>query len=140
MAVDRKFLGTVATIVGTAGPVVTKYLKDHPEILQSVQESVARLVAKRTKGPAGMLETIAVLREQVAYIRTSADDDAESRRAQDWSRRLDKLEHATHLLRDGASRREKKAVREKLQVVRGEILAGFIAEKADDASPGQIER
>ncbi|WP_156251704.1 hypothetical protein [Pseudactinotalea terrae] len=140
MAVDRKFLGTVATIVGTAGPVVTKYLKDHPEILHSVQEAVTKLVAKRTRGPAGMLETIAVLREQVSYIRTSADDEHETQRAVEWSRRLDNLERATHLLRDGGSRREKNAVREKLIALRGEILAGFIAEKADDARTPTIER
>jgi hypothetical protein len=140
MAVDRKFLGTVATIVGTAAPVVTKYLKDHPEILQSVQESVTKLVAKRTNGPAGMLETIAVLREQVTYLRTSADDERETQRAVEWSRRLDNLERAAHLLRDGASRREKKAVRGKLMALRGEILAGFIAEKAEDARSPHLER
>lgn len=140
MALDRKFLTTVATIVGTAAPVVAKYLKEHPEIGQSVQDAVTKLLAKRMSGPAGMLATITALREQVTYLTDSADDEAEAVRAQQWARRLDNLQHATELLHDGASRREKKAVKEKLMTVRGEILAAFIAEKAEDSRPRQIER
>lgn len=140
MAVNRNLVRNVAAIVGTAGPIVAKYLKEHPEITQSVQDAVTKLVAKRTSGPEGMIETVIALREQVAYLRTSADDDAETRRAADWSRRLDNLEHAAQMLRTDASRRETKAVKERLAALRGEILAAFIAEQAEDAQVRQIER
>jgi len=140
MAVNRKLVSTVMTIVGTAGPIVAKYLREHPEITKSVQDAVTKLLAKRISGPAGMLATIAALRDQVAYLSSSADDEAETRRAQDWARTLDNLQHAAELLHDGASRQEKKAVKEKVMAVRGEILAAFIAEKAEDAEPRQIER
>lgn len=133
MAVNRKLVSTVMAFVGTAGPVVAKYLRDHPEITQSVQAAVTKLVAKRISGPPGMLATIAALREQVGYLKQSADDDAEVRRAHAWERNLDNLQHAAELLREGGSRREKKAVKERLMTVRGEILAAFIAEHADDA-------
>lgn len=140
MAVNKNLIRTVVTIVGTAGPIVAKYLREHPEIGQSVQEAVTKLLEKRVTGQAGMLATIAALREQVAYLQSSADDEAEAVRAREWSRRLDNLQHAAELLGDGASRREKKIVRERVKVVRGEILAAFIAEKVDDIEPRQIER
>ncbi len=141
MAMDRRNLvKTVATIVGTAGPVVAKYLKDHPEIATSVQDTVTKLVKKRTSGPAGLRETIAVLREQVEYLTASADDAAEAGRARAWSRQLDNLDHAAAMLASSASRAEVKALRAKVTAVRGEILAAFIAEQADDAAPPrQIE-
>jgi len=138
MAVNRNLVRNVAAIVGTAGPIVAKYLKEHPEITQSVQDAVSKLVTKRTSGPDGMIDTVIALREQVSYLRTSADDEAETRRAADWSRRLDNLEHAAQMLRADASRKEAKAVKERLTVLRGEILAAFIVEQADDARP-QIE-
>lgn len=139
MAVNRNFVRTVVAIVGTAGPVVAKYLQEHPEIGQAVSEKVAKLVKARSRGPAGMRETIAVLREQVTYLRASADSEAETRRAQEWERRLDNLDHASAMLRDGASRSEVKAVRERLGTLRGEILAAFIAEQAEDAEQRRLE-
>lgn len=135
MAVDRRNLvRTVVTIVGTAGPVVAKYLKEHPEIAQSVQDTVTRLVKRRAGGPAGLRETIAVLREQVAYLRTSADDERETRRAEAWARRLEDLDHAAAMLTGGASRSELKTLRTTVMTLRGEILTAFIAEKAEDAA------
>lgn len=139
MASRSALIRNIVAIVGTTGPIVAKYLKEHPEITQSVQDAVTKLVAQRTAGPRGMLETVIALREQVAYLRTSADDEAEARRAAEWSRRLDNLEHAAQMLRNGGSRRETKAVKEQLGVLRGEILAAFIAEKAEDAQVPQIE-
>lgn len=44
------------------------------------------------------------------------------------------------MLRNGSSRRETKAVKEQLGTLRGEILAAFIAEQADDAQVRQISR
>lgn len=139
MPVNRNLVRTVVTIVGTAGPVVTKYLRDHPEIGATVSDAVTKLLKKRTSGPAGMIDTIVVLREQVSYLRTSADDEREAQRAQDWGRRLDNLEHAAQMLRDGGTRGEIKAVRERLMTLRGEILAAFIAEQAEDADQRRIE-
>ena len=137
--VDRRnLLKTVATLVGAAGPVVVKYLKDHPEITESVSAAVTKLLTRSTRGPAGMIETVAVLREQVVYLREHADDEAEARRAQAWSRRLDNLDHAAAMLSSSGSRKEAKLVRRQLTTLRGEILAAFIAEKADGAGRGQI--
>ena len=140
MAAKSNLMRNVVAIVGTAGPIVAKYLKEHPEITQNVQDAVGKLLAQRTAGPQGMIETVIALREQVAYLRTSADDEAEARRAAEWSRRLDNLEHAAQMLRNGSSRRETKAVKEQLGTLRGEILAAFIAEQADDAQVRQIGR
>ena len=140
MAAKSNLVRNVVAIVGTAGPIVAKYLKEHPEITQNVQDAVGKLLAQRTAGPQGMIETVIALREQVAYLRTSADDEAEARRAAEWSRRLDNLEHAAQMLRNGSSRRETKAVKEQLGTLRGEILAAFIAEQADDAQVRQIGR
>lgn len=139
MAVDRSMVQKVVAIVGTAGPVVAKYLRDHPEIRESVNEAVANLLRRRASGPDGMIGTIAALREQVHYLRTSADDAEESRRAEEWSRRLDRLEHAAQLLRDGGSRRETKTVKDKLTALRGEILAAFVAGQADDAEQRRLD-
>lgn len=140
MAAKSNLVRNVVAIVGTAGPIVAKYLKEHPEITQNVQDALGKLLAQRTAGPQGMIETVIALREQVAYLRTSADDEAEARRAAEWSRRLDNLEHAAQMLRNGSSRRETKAVKEQLGTLRGEILAAFIAEQADDAQVRQIGR
>lgn len=140
MAVNRNLVRTVVTIVGTAGPVVAKYLREHPEIGQAVGDTVTKLLKKRSSGPAGMRETIGVLREQVAYLTASADDEAEAARAREWARRLDNLDHAAEMLIDGASRSETKAVREQLTTLRGEILAAFIAEQADDAQQRRLGR
>lgn len=140
MAVNRNLVRNVAAIVGTAGPIVAKYLKEHPEITQSVQDAVTKLVAKRTSGPEGMIDTVIALREQVSYLRTSADDEGEVRRAADWSRRLDNLEHAAQMLRDGSLRKEAKVVKERLAALRAEILTAFITEQAEDAEARQIGR
>lgn len=139
MAVDRNMIRTVVALVGTAGPVVAKYLRDNPEIGQTVNEAVTKLLKRRSSGPEGVIETIAVLREQVAYLEASADDDDETQRAQRWGRRLDNLEHAAALLRDSASKREMRTVRDQLTTLRGEILAAFVAEQADDAEHRQLE-
>ncbi|GAB2969738.1 hypothetical protein [Actinotalea caeni] len=140
MAVNRNLVRTVMTIVGTAGPVVATYLREHPEIAQEVQATVTKLLRRRSSGPAGMRQTIEVLREQVAYLADSADDGTEAARAQDWSRRLDNLDHAVAMLHDTASRREVKVVRQRLHALRGEILAAFVAEQADDAEQRRLGR
>lgn len=137
MPVNRNLVKTVVTIVGTAGPVVATYLKDHPEIVASVNATVTKLVRRRTASPADMRSTITVLREQVQYLSASADDDAEQRRAAEWSRRLDNLDHAATMLLDGGSRAEIKTLRAQVTALRGEILAAFIAEQAQDAD-GQL--
>lgn len=139
MAVNKNLVRTVVTIVGTAGPVVTKYLKDHPEIGAAVGEAVTKLVKRRPGGTAGLIETVGVLREQVDYLRESADDEEESRRAAHWAKQLDNLEHAAIMLRDRATTSEKKVLRMRLERLRGEILAAFIAEQAEDSAARQID-
>lgn len=133
MGINRNLVKSVATIVGTATPVVMKYLKQHPEITQSVQDAVTRLLARRSSSPDGMLATIAVLSDQVDYLKDSADDAGESAQAQRWAQQLTHLERAVLVLKDGASRKERKSVHRRLLDVRGQVLAAFIAEQADDA-------
>jgi hypothetical protein len=139
MPVNRNLIRTVVAVVGTAGPVVAKYLREHPEITQSVNDSVTKLLQRRGSGPDAILQTVAVVREQVDYLRGSADDAAERTRAAEWARTLDNLEHAATMLRGGASRAELKALRARVDVVRGQVLAAFIAEQAEDAEQRRLE-
>lgn len=140
MPVNRNLIRTIVAVVGTAGPVVARYLKEHPEITQSVQDSVTKLVQRRGSGPDAILQTVTVLREQVEYLRDSADDEAERSRAVEWARSLDNLEHAATMLRGGgASRAELKKLRQRTDLLRGQVLAAFIAEQADDAEQRRLE-
>jgi len=114
-------------------PLVLTYVKDHPEIWTTVQDALKKVVVRPTAGPKELAKTIAGLREQVAYLRDSADDESETRRAAAWSQRLDRLDRVAALLGDGASRNEVQTLRKQVLAIRTEILEAFVIEQAEDA-------
>ncbi|WP_394216660.1 hypothetical protein [Brachybacterium vulturis] len=111
-----------------------RWLSAHPEVWESVKEQAATLQRTTTSRPDGVLETVAILREQVDYLAGSADDAAETRRAQDWARRLDSCERAARLLKaPGATKKDRKALRVSTEALRSEIFAAYIEEMGEDA-------
>jgi hypothetical protein len=100
-------------------------------VWESVREQAARLQRTTTSKPEGVLETVAILREQVDYLEGSADDAEETRRAQDWAKRLDSCERAARLLKaPGATR---KALKTSVEALRSEIFKAYIDEMGEDA-------
>lgn len=128
--------GSLAAIAVTLGPLVvpalTNLVKD-PEALNKVTATVRGILARDTKTPEDLDATIVSLREQVAYLAESADDDAETKRAKDWARSLDQAGRAAKLVAGpGASAKEKKIVKKKVATLRTEILQALIIEKSED--------
>lgn len=141
-------LGTLIKVAVTAGPAVWKVVrrlgptlerlrKDNPEVFDQVAHQVQRLASARqaSKGPEGLRRRIEVLRQQVAYLSRSADDEAERTRARAWDRQLDRLVASLPLL-DAMSRRaaarEGQRVAERIDALSEEILAAFIQEQGED--------
>lgn len=112
-----------------------RWIADNPELLEKVKLQISRLLSARTSTIDGMLETITVLRESVDYLAGSADDEAEARRARDWSEQLDHCEQAAKLLTaPGTPSKERKALKKRIESLRSEIMAAFIAERGEDAA------
>lgn len=132
-----KIVGMLATMVG---PAIVRYLKDHPEIWSTVRDAVSELWLNRSGSPRAMRKTITLLREKVDYLRDSADDESEARRAEMWSRHLNNLDHVVELLDDNASRQELKEFHAQLKALRREILAAFILEKGEDAGSQALDQ
>src|SRR5699024_1067371 len=115
-----------------------RWLSAHPEVWERVKEQAARLQKPSTSTPDGVLTTTQILREQVDYLRDSADDDEEARRAQDWAKRLDSCERAAQLLKaPGATRKDRKALRTRVEALRSEIFAAYIEEMGEDAQAAE---
>ncbi|GAA4422521.1 hypothetical protein GCM10023169_17090 [Georgenia halophila] len=151
-------LGTLAKVAAVAGPTVWKVVqrvgptlvrlrKDNPEVFETVEKQVKRLGEARRQGrsPDGLRLRIAALRDQVAYLRASADDHAERARAEAWRTQLDRIEASLPLLgamSSKASTRERKHVDQRIDDLSAEILSAFIDEQDEDARDGshpQIE-
>lgn len=114
---------------------VGRWLSEHPEILEKVKAQIAQLTTARTSTADGALKTIAVLRGNVDYLAGSADDDVEAEQAKDWARQLDRCEQAARLLgAPGATRKDRRAVKKRVDALRSDIVAAFIAEQAEDAA------
>ena len=114
-----------------------RWLSAHPEVWERVKEQAATLQKPSTSTPDGVLTTTQILREQVDYLRDSADDDEEVRRAQDWAKRLDSCERAAQLLKAPvATRKDRKALRTRVEALRSEIFAAYIEEMGEDAADG----
>ncbi|AXK46192.1 hypothetical protein [Brachybacterium saurashtrense] len=112
-----------------------RWLSENPELLEKVKLQISRLLSARTSTIDGMLETITVLRESVDYLAGSADDEAEARQARDWAEQLDHCEQAAKLLTaPGAPSKERKALKKRIDALRTEIMASFIAEQGEDAT------
>ena len=68
------------------------------------------------------------------YLADSADDEEETRRARDWAKRLDSCERAAQLLQTpGATRKDRKALKTRVEALRSEIFAAYIEEMGEDA-------
>ncbi|MDN5892796.1 MAG: hypothetical protein L0H93_02120 [Nocardioides sp.] len=115
-----------------------RWLSTHPEVWESVKEQAAKLQRTTTNKPDGVLATVAILREQVDYLEGSADDAGETRRAQDWAKRLDSCERAAQLLKaPGATRKDRKALKERTEALRSEIFEAYIEEMGEDAEAAE---
>lgn len=126
----------VATLAVALGPKVVPALVDlaqNPEALKKVVGTVRGILDREAKTPEDLESTIQALREQVAYLADSADDDAESKRAKDWAKSLDQASRAAKLVAaPGASAKERKIVKKKVTALRAEILEALIIEKSED--------
>ncbi len=122
------------------GPVVLAWLSSNPEVAANVQQQVRRLL--RSSGPSSdaMRQSLKAMREQVEYLRRSADDNAERARADRWAASLTGLEHALELLGPGSAKADLKRLRARVDGLRSEILDAFLAEQIEDAGgPAPIE-
>ncbi|MGO1406955.1 MAG: hypothetical protein ACTHV2_00985 [Brachybacterium sp.] len=109
-------------------------LSAHPEVWDTIKEQAGKLSQSTTKKPDGVLETVAVLREQVDYLASSADDADEARRAKDWSKRLDSCERAAQLLKaPDATKKDRKTLTTSVESLRSEIFGAYIEEMGEDA-------
>ncbi|MFH5822706.1 hypothetical protein [Georgenia sp. AZ-5] len=128
---------TVWETVRRLAPVLTKLRQENPEVFNAVTEQVTRLARARRegRGPEALRRRIDVLREQVAYLVASADDEGERRRAEGWRRQLDKLEASLPLLgamSSHAGAREAKHIDERIDALSEEVLSAFIDEQRED--------
>lgn len=115
-----------------------RWLSAHPEVWEGIKEQAAKLQRTTTSRPDGVLETVAILREQVDYLADSADDAEETRRAQDWGKRLDSCERAARLLKaPGATKKDRRTLRTSVEALRSEIFAAYIEEMGEDAEAGR---
>ena len=122
------------------GPVVLAWLSTNPDIAERLQREVQRLRGASGEDPAAMRATLRAMREQVEYLRRSADDHAERLRADRWAASLTGLEHALELLSPGSPKADLKRLRERIDALRSEILDAFLAEQIEDAGgPAAIE-
>ncbi|ATG50905.1 hypothetical protein CFK38_04700 [Brachybacterium vulturis] len=111
-----------------------RWISTHPEVWETVKEQATRLQTTTTNRPDGVLATVAILREQVDYLEGSADDAGETRRAQDWAKRLDSCERAAQLLKaPGATRKDRKTLKVRTEALRSEIFEAYIEEMGEDA-------
>lgn len=143
------------------GPAALAWAREHPEVIQDVVAQARRTrPSSRRDGASGagaedlvdavvldetedLGETIALLREQVAYLLESADDTAERERAVAWGGKLDRLARAERLMVPGRASSERAKLHARVEALRAEIVAAFLVEKIEDAggpSPSDADR
>ncbi|NCD18226.1 MAG: hypothetical protein EOL91_13170 [Actinobacteria bacterium] len=121
-------------------PLIEQKLRENPELLSSVQVQLRRLAELRKAGnsPESLRERIGILREQVSYLRASADDDGEVRRAATFTKQLDKIEASIRVV-DAASPRHRtkdlRVISKSLDALTEKIMEAFIEEKSQDSYP-----
>lgn len=121
-------------------PLIEQRLRENPELLAGVQAQLRRLSELRKAGnsPESLRERIGILREQVSYLRVSADDDGEVRRAATFTRQLDKLEASIRVVDAATSRQRTKDLRvisKSLDSLTEKVMTAFIEEKSQDSYP-----
>ena len=129
---------TVLKVVQKYGPTLTELKKTNPEVFDAVQNQVRKLAESRkaSKSPERLHRRVAALRDQVAYLHQSADDEGERRRAEDWRAKLDKIEASLPLLSAMSSKaaaREQAHVDARIDELSSEILSAYIDEQEEDA-------
>ena len=141
MAKSSKF-SAVLKAVAWIGPLAVQAVRSiskNPELLDTIKEQATWLSGLRGGTGDDQLETIQVLRDQVAYLAESADDDDEARKAEEWSQRLDRCERAARILQaPGAPKADRTALTKKVNALRSEIFSAFITEQAEDAEKGAV--
>ena len=128
----------VVKVVQKYGPTLTELRKSNPEVFDAVQNQVRKMAEARKAGksPEVLHRRIAALRDQVAYLRQSADDEGERQRAEDWRAKLDKIEASLPLLSAMSSKaaaRERAHVDARIDELSSEILSAYIDEQEEDA-------
>lgn len=122
------------------GPVAWAWLNKNPDVASRIQQEVQRLLRSTGPSPDAMRQSLKAMREQVEYLRRSADDHTERMRADRWAVSLTGLEHALELLSPGSPKADLKRLRERIDALRSEILDAFLAEQIEDAGgPAAIE-
>lgn len=122
------------------GPIVLSWLSSNPEIADRIEREVQRLGRSSGDDPDAMRSSLKAMREQVEYLRDSADDGAERERAKAWSASLTRLGHAVEMLRGGSSKADRKRLRSSIDALRAEILDAFLLEQIEDAGgPAPVE-
>lgn len=143
MAIPAWFLPALRTIGVSGvkyGPLVWTWLASNPDIAERIQREVQRLGRSSGQDPEAMRASLKAMREQVEYLRDSADDDAERDRAKAWSASLTRLGHAVEMLRGGSSRVDRQRLRKHIDTLRAEILDAFLIEQIEDAGgPAPLE-
>ena len=143
MAIPAWFLPALRTIGVNGvkhGPLVWSWLASNPDVAERIQREVQRLGRSSGQDPEAMRASLKAMREQVEYLRDSADDAAERERAKAWSASLIRLGHAVEMLRGGSSRADRLRLSGRIDALRSEILDAFLIEQIEDAGgPAAIE-
>lgn len=127
-------------VIKRFGPLVWTWLLTNPKVLERIKLEGEKLLRASGPNSDAMRESLKAMREQVEYLRRSADDHAERVRADKWAASLTGLEHALELLGPGAPRADLKRLRERIDALRGQILDAFLIEQIEDAGgPAPIE-
>lgn len=129
----------VVKLVTTYGPQLKRLHDENPEAFDRVTSTIRGLGRRGPGKPTGaraVRKRIDEIREQVLYLRDSADDDYERDRATLWNAQLDRLASATTLVESmGAEARAKELERlnERLDRLATDVLAAYIDEKDEDS-------
>lgn len=122
------------------GPEAMSWLMKNPQVADRIQREVQRLTRSSGQSSDAMRQSLKAMREQVEYLRRSADDNAERARADRWAASLTGLEHALELLGPGSPKADLKRLRDRVDALRSQILDAFLAEQIEDAGgPAPIE-
>ncbi len=117
----------------TNGPLIWAWLKDHPDVLETIKQAVVSLTKSTGKQLGAIRETLAALRAQIDYLRDSADDDEERAQAERWSKALFKLESAVALIAVQPTADELRQLRARVDELRGDVLSAYVREQIEDA-------
>lgn len=143
MAIPRWLIPALRTLGVNGvkyGPLVYAWLRTNPDVADRIQREVQRLGRSTGDDPEAMRASLRAMREQVEYLRDSADDDAERARTRVWSASLTRLEHTAEMLRGGSSRDDRKRLRTRIDALRAEIIDAFLLEQIEDAGgPAPLE-